>query len=679
MGSRWHILPLECRPSSVPQLLTKYTFDIKAGYTIYLTDLTRVWSEVLDRRQIIKRGLDEDTSIDPSEDASQLKILLDKIQMTFQGAEGTSLELLPREGGDGLVVKANAALPSPLRPLIWPIHLELSAQEVLTEKLVLPLLGYHLALKDEIQSLIGHVRSKDHVIGKLMDKIESSGMDLGSIFPGIAGLSTGKKAGRWERAEKLVKGLGPFKEETWAEEMRARVGGAKSEREALDSIFGSNGAGPFDILGGEIAGADRASSWWENLDAPPRGSGARPEKIPTSGRKKAQTPESGSDEFQTQETPPHLKKSTKRLAREVSAARSPPLLFPKGTPAVDDTTTDDDLDAPPQRTVPHRPSVVAGKNRQSRQANSSSEEAANPRKRALQPRALKVTGGQMLKVKKQGIAEESRGVLPTKDQRDTSEPETTGDSGENLETTKAKPLSQVRYGNAVSPERHLLPDPDNDVVATNRDKSLDSRDEASPEPPSPKPKGRPSATGRNKIAPTSSVDSALGSFQTMETRPPKSKARLGTIGGKKNVLTYDAELSNESSQGATIPSPKPKPRPGTIGRKKNVAPDDIAETSPIKSGHSGKLGLIGGKGGAQKTATYPPSRKTDESEQVGVREISNGERKFSPSPPPPPQPVEAPAPPPPETEEEKANRRREELKRQLDAKSKAPVKKKRKF
>jgi hypothetical protein len=43
------------------------------------------------------------------------------------------------------------------------------------------------------------------------------------------------------------------------------------------------------------------------------------------------------------------------------------------------------------------------------------------------------------------------------------------------------------------------------------------------------------------------------------------------------------------------------------------------------------------------------------------------------------QKTRSPSPVPEETEEEKANRKREELKRQLDAKATVPAKKKRKF
>jgi XLF-Cernunnos, XRcc4-like factor, NHEJ component len=298
MASRWHILPLERRPGCVPPLLVKYSIDTKAGYNVYLTDLTYVWSEVLGRRQIIARGLEEDTSIDPSEDASQLQILLEKVQVAFEGAEGTFLELLPRKGGDGLVLRANAALPSPLRPLVWQIYLDPSPPQVLTEMLVLPLLGYHLALRDEVESLVRQVKSKDHVIGKLMDKVELSGMDISSIFPGIVGLDTGKKGDRREKAGKLVRGLGPFNEGSWMGEMKARARASKSGDEVIETIFGSVGAGPFAVEDREITKVGPINKWWQNIDTPLRGQNAGPKTVSTTARRN-QPPESGSDdEFQ---------------------------------------------------------------------------------------------------------------------------------------------------------------------------------------------------------------------------------------------------------------------------------------------------------------------------------------------------------------------------------------------
>jgi hypothetical protein len=151
------------------------------------------------------------------------------------------------------------------------------------------------------------------------------------------------------------------------------------------------------------------------------------------------------------------------------------------------------------------------------------------------------------------------------------------------------------------------------------------------------------------------------------------------IGGKKKALTSDTEPPNRFCQGAIIPFPESKSWPSAIDKEENVITEGIIDNPPVKSGRGGKLGLISGKAGAPKTAAHHSSRKASKDEQVDGTQIPEREKKSHSSPPPPSQPVKVPTPPPPETEEEKANRRREELKRQLDAKSKAPVKKKRKF
>ena len=79
MASSWQLLPLYFDSLKETPLLSRSSFQTQS-YDIFVTDLTSVWSESLDRRQIIRRALNEDTSIDPSQDSTQLKILLDKIK-----------------------------------------------------------------------------------------------------------------------------------------------------------------------------------------------------------------------------------------------------------------------------------------------------------------------------------------------------------------------------------------------------------------------------------------------------------------------------------------------------------------------------------------------------------------------------------------------------------------------
>ncbi|KAI9812971.1 MAG: hypothetical protein M1832_006450 [Thelocarpon impressellum] len=141
MTSDWRALPLPQNGDARPSLIVKCRFT-KSSYVVHLTDLTRIWSESLDRREIIRRALNEDTSIDPSEDSEQLRILLQKIQGAINGDEGTTLHLDERGPGE-VRLNVQSPLPEPLKPLRWPIHLSTCSPEVLTNELLLPVLAEH--------------------------------------------------------------------------------------------------------------------------------------------------------------------------------------------------------------------------------------------------------------------------------------------------------------------------------------------------------------------------------------------------------------------------------------------------------------------------------------------------------------------------------------------------------
>jgi hypothetical protein len=384
-----------------------------------------------------------------------------------------------------------------------------------------------------------------------------------------------------------------------------------------------------------------------------------------------------STRFETQETPPHLKGASKRQPRDVStAAESSPVTLLKKPAAVDDNTTDDGLGDPSPRTAPPRPGLTTKRSHKSSQEDFSSEESVNSRKRIPQAKAQGVIDGQKPNIKKQDAAEEPKSSSPTQLERSGSGSETTS---ENLASAKTGQLLQVRHMDGASPEHRSLKS-SSKVVATSRDKYPDNEDETSLEPLPSKPKIRLGAVGGDQTVPNPDISSVVSSSRAMATQPLKSKARLGMIGGKKRATNPDAKLPNEyPSPGVTAPPPpEPNPPLGMIGKKKGVIPEDTTKMSPTRSGRGGKLGLIGGRGKDQMMAAHRSSRKADGNEEVDNPQLTKWEGRPSALPSPPPRPVEA-TPPAPETEEEKANRRRDELKRQLDASSKAPAKKKRKF
>lgn len=132
---------------------------------------------------------------------------------------------------------------------------------------------------------------------------------------------------------------------------------------------------------------------------------------------------------------------------------------------------------------------------------------------------------------------------------------------------------------------------------------------------------------------------------------PKSKQKLGRIGGK---------IKSISPEAPTVPAPKAKL--GKIGGKS-------------------KLGKVGGAGSAysQNEGTAPkvqedplsPKQETND-RIVGSKSKDPITRARTVQQPPEPSP-------PRETSQERANRKRAQLKRELEDKSQAAVKKKRRF
>jgi hypothetical protein len=166
---------------------------------------------------------------------------------------------------------------------------------------------------------------------------------------------------------------------------------------------------------------------------------------------------------------------------------------------------------------------------------------------------------------------------------------------------------------------------------------------------------------------------------------------LGVIGGKKKKEKEPA------------PSPlKPKEQPNSPkeeGNDDQVRPTSLAPSPAIaKPKRTGKLGVIGGKAKAKQTsrdATPPATSQTEvaspEKTSPAKPKIAQGDnateptarqtmkREESPLRKPVAEKGSTNPPPEPETEDQRASRKREELKRQLETKSKAPAKKKRRF
>ena len=336
------LCPSTSADSKLPTLLYSAAFG-SDSYTVHLTDLTQIWSETLSRRDIFQRSKDENTSIDPR-DGDQLRVLLDKIRIGIEGGDSSALILIVNDddGIPSITLSITVALPGGLHPLGWPVHLTPAPQSLLTEQFIIPLLEAQQARIREISSLTDIIREKDHVIQKLVDKLEAQGTQLGQIFPQAAGKSS-RKSDR-KVIEEKIRGLKAF-------DIEVSRQGAKTDEtldiERLASEVFRNDGHPHINVKSTFHILKYPENWWENIKGDTFGihssksilSGqskvGRDNKSATQVAMEEESFYDDNDDFQVQATPPHLALPKQKSGKQHS---------------VDDSTDHDDgLDAPSQR------------------------------------------------------------------------------------------------------------------------------------------------------------------------------------------------------------------------------------------------------------------------------------------------------------------------------------------
>ena len=217
-SEEWKILPFSNGDRCPPKLL--YKFIAKSdGYELYVTDLLHCWKDSRDRQSITKEAVRQRCSIDPSEDATQFNVLLSKLRDGLSGMGEARCKIGPGwhdTAGRGLLggftLLSRTPLPEPLVPLRWTFNLLQEGRMLLTRELILPAMASELKQQTQIEDLTKRIVEKDHVITRLMDKIEQSSMDLSLVFPGY---STGKKGLNAKQATKVVPGISRFDETAW--------------------------------------------------------------------------------------------------------------------------------------------------------------------------------------------------------------------------------------------------------------------------------------------------------------------------------------------------------------------------------------------------------------------------------------------------------------------------------
>lgn len=320
-----------------PALLARPDFTSQS-YSLYVTDLANIWVEALDRKGIGKRSLNEDTSIDPTEGPDQMVLLLNKIQAALDPSApdhhhtSVSLTTSPQVGEDGLALSITCHLPDGLPPLKWTFQLAKSPSTSIASELVLPLIQAQHYRSRQVADLINNLKEKDHVIEKLVDKLDSAGISLDNVFNTLSG---SRKPSR-ETAAKKVKGLALFKESEWRSTQLQSSETPDNVTSLVEDVFSDS----FHYEDLEISPADSLGHWWQSLGPRPI-TGTRPEQekrdVKTSKdahagiiSEETRPVAERDNDFQVQATPP-----------QTDSAR-------RGRTVVDiDATTDDEAEAIP--------------------------------------------------------------------------------------------------------------------------------------------------------------------------------------------------------------------------------------------------------------------------------------------------------------------------------------------
>ncbi|KAI9883447.1 MAG: hypothetical protein M1823_004781 [Watsoniomyces obsoletus] len=406
MASSWRVLPVSTSLPDPPLLLVRFDFNPN-GYTILVTDLVHLWSEILSAEAIGQRARNEACSIDPLESQEQFSILLARIRDSLFGENDTALSL-QHTGGGQLVLWTTSPLPAPLPPLGWTFDLSLAPQGQFSREILLPLIGLEVEQAHRMDVLLRYVREKDHVISKLVDKVESSGVRVGDVFLSAHGYAVNRKSLSWDQAGRFVKGLRPFDEVEWKTLAAVDDGSKQARTDVILKALSSPPAVENPALK-LLLGSNAEPDWWNSLStlaalkdvAPATGIRAQHDvgldQPPQRPEDDEEGDDSDLDDFQRQKTPPPRTgdgRTTQRAAAKPLLSPVRPLKCATEQQA-DDETTDDEfstLDIPRKGTVdrPTEPGFQRGSPARSLHTSIGSE---SQRAEVPSPRKLGAIGG----------------------------------------------------------------------------------------------------------------------------------------------------------------------------------------------------------------------------------------------------------------------------------------------
>ncbi|KAI0186094.1 XRCC4-like factor-domain-containing protein [Xylaria flabelliformis] len=262
---KWYPLPVFAQ---LPPLLVSAYFDNDdLSYTIYVTDLANTWVEKLNKRGILLRSLQEETTIDLGDnDPRQWAMFMSKLKTAVDPTSSdhhlTSISIAAGDQSknqDGLTLRTVCELPKPLNEFIWHFHLVKCQPSSLASELVLPLIQEQYVQRREAEDLIRRLKEKDALIKKLRDKLKAMNIPLESIFSSFSS----KHAATRVANEDNIKGLTPFNQDIWR--LEQSIESPQDVSSLFSSVFSDSGLNR--KTGLDSGTSDMLNNWWQQLGA----------------------------------------------------------------------------------------------------------------------------------------------------------------------------------------------------------------------------------------------------------------------------------------------------------------------------------------------------------------------------------------------------------------------------
>lgn len=527
--------------------------------------MIHIWHESLDRAAIVRRSREGDTTIDPSQGDDQFQIFLAKIKLALEGADGTTLALIINRTTathrPSFTLKISVALPGGLAPLMWSVQLAAASQTVFRDQFTVPLVQARCVGTQEMASLVKVLKDKDHVIQKLMDKLESQNKDFHDLFPQPGGRV--RKVDR-RQAEERVKGLGVFDVDVWRKDLGLHP--LQDVTQLVGQVFA--GEETSEVSDNDGPKSDVSEDWWNKLRGVTVSLGSG--KISTDGSidetnninkaamRKEDAVDDEDDAFQVQ----HL------AHKEVGLDN-------------DESTDGEDLDAPSQRSKIHDSYPIE------------LTQASPPKPKHSRGKL----GGKKVP---------TRPKSPTKDDGSTEDEDDLPHKPATRLTRKAKPIiddDQSTTEEAASPKRSpkrksISPAPRNTTLKPIRKLGKIGGKREVPLPPEPE---------------TESEMEAPSPVPVPVASPKPKKAKLGKIGEKEKAVKFSQPESEATPEPATQ-SPSKKKKLGVIGGHKRDTEDTLAEVTMKVEAETQDRGRI-----KERTKTPEPELRETSVERASRR------------------------------------------------------------